>query len=163
MPSRLQRVLLSLILALPASLYAGDYTYQETTQLTGGSMLHMIKSVGMFSSQARKAGDPVVSTIYIKGNRIAKVYADTIEIIDLDKETITKIDTLKQTYTVMTFEQISGQWRRPRGDAEAGRPAAGTADSRSQKADVKMSFDVKVRNTGVEKADQRPAVATNPS
>ena len=31
---------------LPATLHAADYTYQQTTQLTGGSLLHMMKSVG---------------------------------------------------------------------------------------------------------------------
>ena len=91
----------------------------------------------MLSSQARKAGDPVVSTIYIKGNRMAKVNPDSIEIIDLDKETITSIDNLKHTYTVMTLRadpRADGQGRP--GGAEAERPAAcsaaAAAESRRQ-------------------------------
>ncbi len=79
---------LTLTLAIPSFLFA-DYTYQETTQITGGSMMSMMKMAGAFSSQARKAGEPVVSTVYIKDNRMAKVSTDSIEIIDLDKETIT--------------------------------------------------------------------------
>jgi len=89
-----------------ATLFAGDYTYQQTTQITGGSLLHMMKTVGIFSSQARHLGDPVVSTIYLKDNRLANVSSDNIQIIDLDKETITQIDIQKRTYTVMTFAQI---------------------------------------------------------
>jgi len=134
-------------LLTPALLFA-DYTYQETTQLTGGSMLHMIKMAGAFSSQAKKAGDSVVSSVYIKGNRMAKVNQDTIEIIDLDKETITNVDNIKHTYTVMTFEQIREQMAKATQEAQkhsAQQPA------QQQNPDVKMSFDVKVRNTGAEK------------
>ncbi len=149
--SRPLRVAVCALLLTPTLLFA-DYTYQETTQLTGGSMLHMIKTVGVLSSQARKAGDPVVSTIYIKGNRMAKVNPDSIEIIDLDKETITNIDTLKHTYTVMTFEQIREQMAKAAQEMQkqsGEQPAAASAPQ--QDPDVKMSFDVKVRNTGAEK------------
>src|ERR1700691_5913223 len=104
MSSCLQRALLALALALPATLYAADYTYQQTTQITGGSLLHMMKTVGMFSSQARHMGDLIVSTIYLKDNRLANVSPDSIEIIDLDQGTITSIDVQKKTYTVMTFD-----------------------------------------------------------
>ena len=97
---RLQHTLLSLVLVVPATLYASDYTYQQTTQLTGGSLLKMMKTVGVLSSQARHAGDPIVSTIYLKDNRLADVSPDNIQIIDLDKETITQIDVQKKTYTV---------------------------------------------------------------
>ena len=103
--------LLGPMIFAPTFLFA-DYTYQETTQLTGGSMLRMIKMAGAFSSQAKKAGDPVVSTVYLKGNRMAKVSPDGVEIIDLDKETVTHIDTLKHTYTVITFEQMREQMRK---------------------------------------------------
>jgi hypothetical protein len=106
----------------------------------------------MLSSQARKAGDPVVSTIYIKGNRMAKVNPDSTEIIDLDKETITNIDNLKHTYTVMTFEQIREQMAKAAEEARkqsAQQPAQ--PQQPQQNPDVKMSFDVKVRNTGTAK------------
>src|SRR6516165_8828080 len=112
LPSR--RIFLLLALCLPTALFAGDFTYQQTTQLTGGSLLHMMKTVGVFSSQARHANDPVVSTIYLKGNRLAKVSPDNIEIIDLDKETITQIDVQKKTYTVMTFDQMKQAIRNAR-------------------------------------------------
>jgi len=140
-------VLVAPFLLAPAPLFA-DYTYQETTQLTGGSMLHMIKMAGAFSSQAKKAGDPIVSTVYIKGNRMAKVNQDNIEIIDLDKETITNVDDLKHTYTVMTFQQMREQM------AKAAQEAQKRSDQKTQQQqnpDVKTSFDVKVHNTGAEK------------
>jgi hypothetical protein len=152
MPFRLQHAVAALSLALPLTMHAGDYTYQQTTQITGGSLLHMMKTVGMFSSQARHMGDPVVSTIYLKDNRLANVSAETIQIIDLDKETITDIDVQKKTYTVMTFAQMKQAMENARAQMEkqaASKPSQPAANPDAQ--NVKMSFDVKVRNTGAQK------------
>ena len=146
------RALLSLLLVFPTALFASDYTYQQTTQITGGSLLHMMKTMGAFSSQARHMGDPIVSTIYLKDNRLANVNPDTIEIIDLDKETVTNIDVQKKTYTVMTFAQMRQAMENARAQLQQ-QPApqqpqpAAPPDAQN----VKLSFDVKVRNTGVQK------------
>jgi hypothetical protein len=141
-------------LSASALLFA-DYTYQQTTQITGGSIVHMMKMVGAFSSQARKASDPVVSTVYLKDNRMATVSSDSIEIIDLDKETITHIDNIKKTYSVVTFEQMKQQFEKVRQEMEkkqAEHPAAAApASNPNPNPDVKISFDVKVRKTGAEK------------
>lgn len=158
--------LLLFTLATPSFLFA-DYTYQQTTQLTGGSMLSMMKMAGAFSSQARKVGDPVVSTIYLKDNRLARVSPDATEIIDLDKETITRIDNLKRAYTVVTFQQMKEQMERARQQMEkqqAEHPAGGATASNPNPDDVQMSFDVKVRKTGTEKQvsglDSKEAILT---
>ncbi len=156
---------LALALATPSFVFA-DYTYQETTQITGGSVMSMMKMAGAFSSQARKAGEPVVSTVYIKDNRMARVSADSIEIIDLDKETITHLDAVKHTYTVMTFEQIRQQMQQARQEMQKRQAEhANNAPAPSPDAsDVKMSFDVKVRKTGAEKQvsglDSKEAILT---
>ena len=145
-------LIVALTLATSPFLFA-DYTYEETTQLTGGSFLHMMKMVGHFSSEARKAGEPIVSTVYLKGNRMATVNPDSIEIIDLDKETITNVDVQKKTYTVMTFDQMKQQIENARREMEkkqAEQPAA-APPSNPNPDDVKVSFDVKVRKTGAEK------------
>jgi hypothetical protein len=146
-----RRLFLQLALCLPTALYAGDFTYQQTTQLTGGSLLHMMKTVGVFSSQARHVSDPIVSTIYLKGNRLAKVSPDNIEIIDLNKETITEIDVQKKTYTVMTFDQMKQAIENARQQMKerAAEQPQPTANPDAQ--NVKMSFDVKVRKTGAQK------------
>jgi hypothetical protein len=136
--------------AMTSPLHA-DFSYTETTQMTGGSMMGLMKMAGAFSKQARQAGDPIVSTVAIKGNRMARISPDHTEIIDLDAETITNIDTLKQQYTVITFAQMKQQ-------IEA---AAAKAKEQQQKSDAKaapdqpsttdVKFQVKVRNTGQEK------------
>lgn len=131
-----------------------DYTYQETTQITGGSLLRMMKLAGHFSSQARKAGEPITSSVYLKGNRLARVSQDSVEIIDLDKEAITNIDTLKHTYTVMTFQQMRDQMAKAVAEAkkeQAKAPKAQEAPPPPEQNDVKISFDVKVRDTGAQK------------
>jgi len=148
-----KRVLLLFVFVLPTALYAGDYSYQQTTQMTGGSLLRMMKTVGVFSSQARHMGDPVVSTIYLKDNRMADVSPEQIQIIDLDKETITQIDVQKKTYSVMTFAQmkqaIENARERMQKEAAKQQPSASASDPNAQ--NVQMSFDVKVRKTGATK------------
>lgn len=144
---------LALAIALPRLLFAADFTYQQTTQITGGSIMSMLKMAGAFSSQARKAGDPIVSSIYLKDNRLANVSPDNIEIIDLDRETVTHIDTIKRTYTVITFEQMREQMARAEQEMEKKQPAQpASAPAANPDADnVKTSFEVHVRKTGAAK------------
>src|SRR5882757_6195498 len=132
------------VIAVSAStpLYA-DFTYTETTQITGGSIVGMMKMASAFSKQARQSGDPVVSTVIVKGNRMTRIGQDRTEIIDLDKGTVTQIDMVKHQYTVMTFEQMKQQM-----DAAAQRAKqrqAKSAPDQSSNTDVK--FQVHVRNT----------------
>lgn len=144
--------LLACVLSMPTLLFA-DFSYQQTTQITGGTMLSMLKMASTFSSKARKVGDPIVSTVYLKGNRFANVSADSIEIIDLDKETVTHIDTVKRTYTVITFQQMKEQMAKAQQEMEKQQAAhpASTPASKPDADNVKMSFDVHVRKTGAEK------------
>ncbi len=153
-----KRIALTLALILPAALHAADYTYQQTTQLIGGSLLHMMKTVGIFSSQARHIGDPIVSTIYLKDNRLANVSPDNIEIIDLDKETITNIDVQKKTYTVMTFDQMKQAIANARQQMQNQQPKqpAPAARTRSKRAERKDEFRRKGAQDRRAKADQRP-------
>jgi hypothetical protein len=142
-----------LLTFLPVMLPASDFTYQETTQLTGGSLLKMMKTVGVFSKEARHVGDPIVSTIYLKDNRLANVSPDQIQIIDLDKETITQIDVQKKTYTVMTFEQMKQaiENARQQMQKQAAQPQPAQPSPNPDAQNVQMSFDVKVRKTGAQK------------
>lgn len=145
-------IVLVCVLAMPAALFA-DFSYQQTTQITGGSMLSMLKMAGALSSQARKAGEPIISTVYLKGNRMATVSPDTVQIINLDNETITQIDVAKRTYTVLTFQQMKEQLANAEQAAEkqqAEHPAEKPAPNPNAD-NVKTSFDVHVRKTGAEK------------
>ncbi|MGH9597442.1 MAG: hypothetical protein ACRD3K_11650, partial [Edaphobacter sp.] len=136
--------------ATSASLHA-DFTYTETTQMTGGSMLGLMKMAGAFSRQARHAGDPIVSMVAIKGNRMARVDPDHAEIIDLDAETITSIDMLKKQYTVMTFEQMKQQIEAAAAKMKEQQAKNGSAESQQQPSTTDVRFKVHVRNTGQSK------------
>jgi hypothetical protein len=132
-----------------------DASYKETTQITGGSIVGMMKMAGTFSSQARKADQPITSEVYVSGNRMARVRPDGMEIIDLDAGTITQIDPAKHQYTTMTFDQMRQQIEQAQRQAEAKAKEAKT-DVQKQPAgqppqNVDMSFDVHVRETGATK------------
>ncbi len=80
-----------------------DFSYQQTTQVTGGAMQGMMRMAGAFSKQAR---EPMVATIIVKGHRMVHSTAHTAQVIDVDKETITDINFDRKTYSVMTFAQM---------------------------------------------------------
>lgn len=137
-----------LALTVPSAL--ADFSYTETTQITGGTLVQLMKVAGTFSKAARQAQGPVISTVILKGNRMAHISPEHTEIIDLDKETITSIDNEKRVYTVRTFEQMREEMQKAMEKAKEeqqkkGAPAQ-TADSNT---DVK--FQVHVRNTGAAK------------
>jgi hypothetical protein len=140
-----------LLVAACTSLHA-DFTYTETTQITGGSMLGLMKMAGAFSKQARQAGEPIVSTVAIKGNRMAHINPTNIEIIDLDAETITNIDVLKKQYTVVTFAQMKQQIEDAAAKMkEQQQKAQPAAPPPQQPSTTDVTFHVNVRNTGQSK------------
>ena len=94
------------IMTLAASTAFADFTYQETTKITGGALISAMKVAGVFSKQARQMGEPMQSTVAVKGDRLvhrSKIHAS---VIDLASQTITSIDLEKKTYSVMTFEEM---------------------------------------------------------
>ena len=145
----IKNFIVGVLVAASASLHA-DFTYTETTQMTGGSMLSLMKMASAFSKQARQAGEPIVSTVAIKGNRMVHINPTNTEIIDLDAETITNIDTLKRQYTVVTFEQMKQQieaaaakMKEQQEKSQPGPP--------QQPSTVDVNFQIHVRNTGQSK------------
>lgn len=130
-----------------------DFSYQETVQVTGGTIVGMMKMVGVFSKQARQANEPIVSTVSIRGNRMVRADKLHTEIIDLDAGTVTTIDHTKRQYTTMTFEQMRQQMDAAiaKAKAEQAKQAPQQQQAETAPPNVDMSFDVKVRNTGATK------------
>jgi hypothetical protein len=91
------------IMTLAGSSLLADFTYQETSTITGGMMMSMMKVVGAFNKQAR---EPIQSTIAVKGDRMVHRSATSASVIDLASQTITHIDFQKKQYSVMTFEEM---------------------------------------------------------
>jgi hypothetical protein len=146
--------LLTCTLASASAVAHADFTYQETTQITGGALVSIMKFAGTFSKQARQAGDPVVSTVMVKGNRMIRISKESSEIIDLDAGTITLVDHVKKQYTTMTFEQMRQQMEAAMAKAkaeQAKQPKQQAPPPGSDAQNVDVKFNVKVRNTGATK------------
>ena len=130
-------VITAVLVCLPAALMA-DFSYKETTQITGGALARMMKMAAVFSKQA---GQPIESTLMLKGNRLARVGDKAINIIDLDKETITEINTDKKTYSVMTFAEMA--------QAMKAMQEKYSSKQKSREApDAEVSFKAEVKETG---------------
>jgi hypothetical protein len=141
----------ALMLLLTASSLFADFRYEETSKITGGAVVSMMKFAGAFSRDAKQAMQPVTSTVLVKGNRMARINPDTTEIIDLDKETITRIDHRNKQYTVVTFEQMKQQIQeaQQRAQREAKQhPAEQTTPSEPP---PQLTFKATVKNTGASK------------
>lgn len=145
----LTSVVLSAVVAVSATPLFADFSYTETTQITGGSLMGVMKMAGHFSRQAREAGEPMVTTVTVKGNRMSRVSPTSTQIIDLDAETITNIDMQKREYTVMTFQQMKQQIEAAEAKAAAEQKKAPAGQQ--QPSNTKVDFVVHVRNTGQSK------------
>jgi len=115
-----------------------DFSYEQTSKITGGAMAGMMKMAGAFSKAAR---EPMASTVLVKGDRMAHIGANRISVIDLKAETITDIDVQKKTYAVITFAQMAEAMQRM-----SEKVAAKTQD---EKAD--MNFKASIKETGEKK------------
>jgi hypothetical protein len=122
-----------------------DVSYQETTQITGGSLQGMLKLAGAFSSQAKQANAPTTTTIALHGNRMVRSNPHTTEIIDLDQQAMTFIDHDKHTYSVVTFQQM--QQAMADAAAKAKAQSKSSPDS-SNSNDAQMSFNAHVSSNG---------------
>jgi len=122
-----------------------DVSYQETTQITGGSLMGMLKLAGAFSSQAKQANAPMTSTVALHGNRMVRSNPHTTEIIDLDQQNMTFIDHDKHTYSVVTFQQM----QQAMADAAAKAKAQSKDSANSNNASgAQMSFNAHVSSNG---------------
>lgn len=124
-------------LALSATSLFADFSYHESSKITGGAMAAMMKVAGVFSKAAR---EPIESTVALKGNRLAHRSNLHGSIIDLDKKTITDVDMQKKTYSVMTFEEMKQALE-----------AMSQKMKDNKNADAEMNFKVSADATGKRK------------
>jgi hypothetical protein len=116
----------------------GDFSYEQTSRVTGGLMAGAMKFAGAFSKQAR---EPIVTTVAVKGDRMVHWSQHHASIIDLGKETITEVNFDKKQYSVTTFAQMKQMME------EMSQKMKSSSDA--QKADVE--FKVSAKNTGQKK------------
>jgi hypothetical protein len=135
-----QCLIAALLCGAPLTVRA-DFTYQETSQMTGGALVNTLKALGPLTRAAR---EPIVSTHIVKGNRMATITKDRVTVMDLDKETITTIDTARKTYSVMTFAEMK-QAMEDAAQRMQGKQKNGKGD------DVQAQFKVSAKATGQSK------------
>jgi hypothetical protein len=131
-----------------------DASYQETTQVTGGSMVDSLKSVSFLSKSMGNMFAPMTTTTMVHGNQKVVVNKDSTEITDLDRETITRIDAVHKTYTVTTFAQMRqaiANMPKQMEQAQAQVKEAQAQQAQQPKTDLQTSFEVSAKNTGVTK------------
>jgi hypothetical protein len=120
-----------------------DFTYTETSTITGGAMKSMMSVVGVFSKQAR---EPIVSTVSVKGDRMMHKSNTHGSVIDLASQTITSIDFQKKQYSVMTFDEMKqmleqmAQKMKDKDKGEVKFKVSGSATGKSKQA---SGFDAK--------------------
>lgn len=140
------------VILLCNRLMFADASFQETSQITGGSMVAPLKSMGFLSKSMRDMFAPTTTTTMIHGNQKAVVSKDSTEITDLDQETVTHIDNVHKTYSVVTFAQMRQAFQNmPKQMEKAQEQTKQPEQPAQQKTDLKTSFDVSVKNTGVSK------------
>ncbi len=139
-----------MLVVLGAGLLSADFSYQQTSKITGGLMAGMMKVVGVFSKQAR---EPIQSTILLKGDRLATLNPYNGHIVDLGQETFTELDFRNKTYSVTTFAELAEIWKRAEAEMRT---------ERGEQADVTVKASV--RQTGQTKSisglDARQAIIT---
>src|SRR5579862_3709255 len=91
------------VAAIAAGVLLGDFSYEQTSKITGGVVASMMKVAGAFSKQAR---EPIHNTVSVKGDRMWHGNDQRGQVIDLAKETITTVDFQKKTWSVMTFAEM---------------------------------------------------------
>ena len=101
-------------------------------------MVGMMRFAGALSKDARKAMEPIQSTVSVKGNRMAHKTADSVSITDIDKETITHVNYASKTYSVITFAQMK----------QALEDMTKKMQSRKPGEAPDFHFDVKLNDTG---------------
>jgi len=137
----------AIILVTSCVTLRADFSYQETTQMSGGALVSILRLGGPFT---RKAREPIVSTVLIKGNRMATLGKENSTIIDLDKETITEINLSKKNYSVITFAQMRQAMDEAVAKAQAQQQKKQPKDE--PKANVEAKFKVSAKATGKTKS-----------
>lgn len=123
------------LVCVSATCLMADFSYEQSSKITGGMIAKMMKLAGAFSKTAR---DPVVSTVMVKGDRMASVTGEQVSIMDLKTETMTMIDMQKKTYSTITFAEMA-QAMAKAAEKMGQKPNTGTAE---------MNFKANVVNTG---------------
>ena len=124
-----------------------DFKYTQSSKTTGGTLMTMTKSLGIFSKSARQINEPQLTTIMVRGNRMRSEHSTgAIEIIDLDARRFINIDTTKKTYSTMTFDEFRANLERAEAQAKEQQEKAVT--KHPEAANIKITPKMHSEETG---------------
>ena len=105
--------LFAALISVSATTCRADFKYTTSSQVTGGALVGMTKTLGVFSKNARQITAPQTSTTMVKGNRLRDEHPDgTVSIIDLDGRRFINVDTVNKRYSTMTFDEFKAAMQR---------------------------------------------------
>jgi hypothetical protein len=127
-----------------------DSSYQSSSQITGGMLKDQMTSNALTAKFTAKMFAPTTTTTMVHGNQKAVVRPDSMEIWDLDAQTMTQVDSAKKTYWTVTFAQMrQGMMNAMKQVGQATpQPQAQTPQPQSN---LQTTFKVTVNDTGVTK------------
>jgi hypothetical protein len=141
---RLRTVLAAIaVTILTAGTSRADFKYTQQSKVTGGALVGVTKTLGVFSKNARQATAPQLSTTMVRNNQMRTEQATgTVEIIDLEGKRFIHVDTVKKSYWIQTFDQFRQQMEQAREKmkAEQAKTAAKHGDAQSVALDPKFDM-----------------------
>jgi hypothetical protein len=147
--------LVTIVLSLPAF---ADATLQQKVQMRFGGAVGSV--INVFGRGATHEG--LVTDIAIHKNRKSSRTGDNGEIADLDEEKIYYIDYGRQTYKVVTFDELRRQYEEAKARAQRQSSSTSKEDNQSQGPEYEVEFAIK--STGnkenINGFDTREQVAT---
>jgi len=125
-----------------AGMSRADFKYTQQSQVTGGALVSMSKTLGVFSKNAKQLTEPQTSTTMLKGNRLRlERSTGEIEVIDLDSKRFIRIDPATKTYTSQTFEEFKAALRQAQEKAKAEQAKAMKEHPDAQNIKIVPKFD----------------------
>jgi len=133
--------LIAVALALTASTVFADATYQEKTQMHFAGAVGSI--INVFGRSATHEG--LITDVVIHKNRKLSRTGDTGEIVDLDREKVYYIDYGRQTYRVVTFDELRRQYEEQK--ERAAKQQSRTA-GKNEKQGPEYEVEFSLKSTG---------------
>ena len=119
------------------------FKYTQQSKVTGGTLVSMTKTMGVFSKNARQMTEPQLSTTKVHGNRLRTENPDgAVQVIDLDGKQFIHIDTAKKVYWVQTFEQFRQQLEQARQKMKEEQAKQAAKHGDAQSVTMVPKFDV---------------------
>jgi hypothetical protein len=146
-----RKITIGLICIGTAGSLLADFSYEENSHITGGAIVGMMKFAGAFSKSARDITKPTISSVSVKGNRMVRTSDRTMNIIDLDAETITDVDFEKKTYSVITFEQMKQAMQRAADQANRKMAEEKPQPPAANNSNVDVNWKLDIKETGEKK------------